>query len=71
MKRAAIAAKHLTVFDSLGDVLAIHALGKSLNASLPWPLWVDDDGNLHGWDPASWSIVKNGAGPGPARLDGW
>ena len=61
--------KHLTVFDSRGDVLATHRLEESLNASLPWPLWVDDDGNLHRWDPASWSIVKNGAGPGLIALD--
>ena len=52
-----------TVFDSLGAVLATHPLQLGRAASLPWPLWVDDERNLHLWLPASRTIVKYGVGP--------
>lgn len=54
----------LTVFDSLGSVLATHPLRLGRAASLPWPLWVDDARNLHLWMPASRTVVKYGVGPG-------
>ena len=52
-----------TVFDSLGNVIATHALQLGRAASLPWPLWVDGERNLHLWLPASRTIVKYGVGP--------
>lgn len=52
-----------TVFDSLGTVMATHALRLGRAASLPWPLWVDDERSLHLWLPASRTIVKYGVGP--------
>ena len=37
----------LTVFDSLGTVLATHPVNLGPGASMPWPLWVDAGGGLH------------------------
>lgn len=58
-----------TVFDSLGTVLATHPLRLGRAASLPWPLWVDDEKSLHLWLPGDRSIVKYGVGPGLDSLD--
>ena len=53
-----------TVFDSLGTVLATHPSPVTRSAALPWPMWVDAEGNLHFYQPSFDGIVKYGAGPG-------
>ena len=59
----------LTAFDSAGSVRATHSVGRSMAASLPWPLTVDADGALHWWDPAERKIVKFGMGHQLIPLD--
>lgn len=56
--------ERLTVFDSLGTVLATHPVRLGPAASHPWRMWVDGGGSLHLWIPGFDSIVKYGAGPG-------
>ncbi len=59
----------LTVFDSLGEVLATHTLGRTMAASLPWPLWVDDGANLHVWNHGERKIDRYAPGSGLTALD--
>ncbi len=59
----------MTVFDSLGIPLAAHRVGDGRSASLPWPMWVDVQGNLHHWDPGQRTITKFGIGPELIPLD--
>ncbi|MCY4573111.1 MAG: 6-bladed beta-propeller [Gemmatimonadetes bacterium] len=59
----------LTVFDSLGTVLATHPVNLGPGASMPWPLWVDAGGSLHIWLQGFRSLVKYGSGPGLDSLD--
>ena len=59
----------MTVFDSLGVPLATHRVGDGRSAGLPWPMWVDIQGNLHLWDPGQNAITKFGSGPELVPLD--
>ena len=52
--------ERLTVFDSLGTVLATHPLRLGPAAAHPWPMWVDGGGSLHLWVPGFDSIVRYG-----------
>ncbi|WP_419934485.1 6-bladed beta-propeller [Candidatus Palauibacter sp.] len=58
----------LTVFDSLGNALEAHGLGRPMGASLPWPMWVDADANLHVWNQGERRIDKYGPGPALTAL---
>lgn len=62
-------AERLTVFDSLGTVLATHPLRLGPAAAHPWPMWVDRGGSLHFWVPGFDRIVRYGAGPGLESLE--
>ncbi|MDE2795436.1 MAG: 6-bladed beta-propeller [Gemmatimonadota bacterium] len=57
-------AERLTVFDSLGTVLATHPMRLGPAAAHPWPMWVDGGGSLHFWVLGFDRIVKYGTGPG-------
>lgn len=59
----------LTVFDTLGSVLATHSLGPSMSASLPWPMWVDEGAYLHIWNPGDRRIDRYAPGSGLTALD--
>lgn len=61
--------ERLTVFDSLGTVLATHPLRLGPAAAHPWPMWVDGGGSLHLWVPGFDSIVRYGTGPGLELLE--
>ncbi|MXW16007.1 MAG: hypothetical protein F4123_04175 [Gemmatimonadetes bacterium] len=62
-------AERLTVFDSLGTVLATHPMRLGPAAAHPWPMWVDGGGSLHVWIPGFDSFVKYGTGPGLDSLE--
>lgn len=62
-------AERMTVFDSLGTVLATHPLRLGPAAAHPWPMWVDGRGSLHVWIPGFDRIVKYGTGPGLDSLE--
>ncbi len=59
----------MTVFDSLGVPLATHRVGDGRSAGLPWPMWVDFQGNLHLWASGRNAITKFGSGPELVPLD--
>lgn len=62
-------AERMTVFDSLGTVLATHPLRLGPAAAHPWPMWVDGGGSLHVWIPGFDRFVKYGTGPGLDSLE--
>lgn len=62
-------AERLTVFDSLGTVLATHPMRLGLAAAHPWPMWIDAGGSLHFWVLGFDRIVKYGTGPGLDSLE--
>ena len=59
----------LTVFDTLGSALETHSLGRSMSASLPWPMWVDEGAHLHIWNPGERRIDRYAPGPALTALD--
>jgi len=59
----------LTVFDTLGVALETHSLGRSMSASLPWPMWVDEGGGLHIWNPGERRIDRYAPGSGLTAVD--
>jgi len=59
----------LTVFDSLGAVLATHTLERSLSASIPWRGRVDRQGHLHDFVLSRDVHIKYGLGPDLVVLD--
>ncbi|MCY3599142.1 MAG: 6-bladed beta-propeller [Gemmatimonadetes bacterium] len=59
----------LTVFDTLGVALETHSLGRSMGASLPWPMWVDEGGGLHIWNPGERRIDRYAPGSGLTAVD--